>query len=61
MSVSSEFGGFSNLIQPPPHELTAAEMLFLIYQLDPSDAQTDPLEQREKYQAVPDSGFEEKA
>jgi hypothetical protein len=40
---ASEFGGQPGLIQPPPHELTNAELAMLERQVNPSD-QTDSLE-----------------
>lgn len=57
----SEFSGYSQEIQPEPHELTAAERLRLTYRTDPVDAETDPDETRVLYQEVPVADFEEKA
>jgi hypothetical protein len=37
---SSEFGGSSGLIEPPPHTLSAAETAMVERSIDPSDAGT---------------------
>lgn len=34
---ASEFGGWPGVVQPPPHELTAAEQLNFAVQSNPSD------------------------
>lgn len=52
----SEFGGFGGLVQPEPHELTAAEKLVEMHHRSvPSNPDVDPEEERFKEQT--DNGW----
>lgn len=60
MSISpSEYGGYSQEIQPEPHQLTSAERLRLAYRSDPDDPDSNPDDARTQYQEVDVAAFEE--